>query len=1026
VKWLSLWRRPRSRVAQRRLNARPGFEQLECRFAPANLALTSAVLTNKAGTLLAGAPVTGELITVRATWTTEGLAAAASYRISFAVDDIPLFTSALTLGAGGAGTQTWNTHLGGWFAAAGSHTVQVVLDADSSIAETAEGDNTMSFSFTPSSAADLPSKFITPLGGTPSQTWGITNYVDQDPRLGTMEDHEGGPYVFENHQGIDFFAPSFAGQDDGIEILAAAAGTVVNVGDGEFDRHTSFQPGDGNYVVLDHGNGWQTIYAHFRKDTINVQLNDVVSAGQVLGLLGSSGFSSGPHLHFGILHNNIEVDSYLDPDTFWVAPLPYQATVRGVFDSGVTSINSFPDYPERPVNSDVFTPGPHEVWLWASLLAAPGDVLTTTYFRPNASTYSSFDYTVTAEGARGGQYSFYTILPTTPPLGTWQVALKINGVEHVRRPFTVASTGAAAARLTQGGAIVGNGRVTPIDFGSASPGASAPSLLFTVNNIGSAPLSLSNLTLPAGFALVGSLPGPIAAGGSASFTVQLDTASSGLKTGILSIQTNDPHVPVYSFAVSGIITGGNTGHIHGQVYRDSDRSAIQTAAERGLTRLTVALINATTGATVASTTTGNNGYYAFDNLAAGSYRVRTFPGASWERTTPLLADFNLTAGGRVALDPMGLAPATTGIGVWRASNLFLLDRNGNGQYNGGAVDAAYLFGSTGDQPILGDWTGDGRTKIGVWRSSNATFYLDRDGNGRYDGPTIDSATSFGIGSDMPLVGDWNGDGKTDIGVWRSSNYTFYLDKSGNGRYDGAAIDSATSFGIGSDKPILGDWTGDGKTKIGVWRSSNATFYLDKSGNGRYDGPAVDSATIFGISSDTPILGDWTGDGKTKIGVWRSNGALFLLDKSGNGRYDGLVVDSATSFGSGSDQPIVGDWSGDGKTKIGVWRSSNATFYLDRNGNGRYDGAVVDAAFTFGSGSDRPLLGSWTGVSNTSGAGPPPSSPPPASAPPASPPAVGGTLAAPTPGIAVMPLGEPTAELTIDAFSALAALGAQDD
>ena len=70
----------------------------------------------------------------------------------------------------------------------------------------------------------------------------------------------------------------------------------------------------------------------------------------------------------------------------------------------------------------------------------------------------------------------------------------------------------------------------------------------------------------------------------------------------------------------------------------------------------------------------------------------------------------------------------------------------------------------GDIPVVGDWNGDGKTKIGVFR--NGSWYLDANGNNTWE-PGVDAAISFGMAGDIPVVGDWNGNGKTKIGVFRN-------------------------------------------------------------------------------------------------------------------------------------------------------------------------------------------------------------------------------------------------------------------
>ncbi|MCA9094225.1 MAG: VCBS repeat-containing protein [Planctomycetaceae bacterium] len=190
----------------------------------------------------------------------------------------------------------------------------------------------------------------------------------------------------------------------------------------------------------------------------------------------------------------------------------------------------------------------------------------------------------------------------------------------------------------------------------------------------------------------------------------------------------------------------------------------------------------------------------------------------------------------------------------------------------------------------------------------------------------------------------------DLGVWRSSG--FYLDANHSDTWNGTGLDTLNGFGIASDTPLVGDWNGDGFSDIGVWR--NGIFYLDANGNGVWDGASTDRRFNFGISSDTPLVGDWNNDGFDDVGVWRSG--KFYLDLNGNQQWDS-GLDAFFSFGSSSDTPIIGDWNADGVDDVGVWRAGK--FYLDANGNRAWNSGV-DAFFSFGISTDKPIIGDWNG------------------------------------------------------------------
>ena len=198
----------------------------------------------------------------------------------------------------------------------------------------------------------------------------------------------------------------------------------------------------------------------------------------------------------------------------------------------------------------------------------------------------------------------------------------------------------------------------------------------------------------------------------------------------------------------------------------------------------------------------------------------------------------------------------------------------------------------------GDWNGDGKTEIGLKRDSS--YYLDYNGNGKWDGSVTDRLNNMGKPTDTGISGDWNHDGATEIGLRRGS--AFYLDYSGNGKWDGATTDRYYTMGQSTDLPVTGDWNRDGTTEIGVFRPSSHGFYLDTSGNGAWG--TGDTLYSFGQTGDQPVAEDWNNDGKTEIGVFR-DGHSWLLDSSGDGAWG--PGDTLHDFGTSGDIPIVGNW-----------------------------------------------------------------------------------------------------------------------
>ena len=252
----------------------------------------------------------------------------------------------------------------------------------------------------------------------------------------------------------------------------------------------------------------------------------------------------------------------------------------------------------------------------------------------------------------------------------------------------------------------------------------------------------------------------------------------------------------------------------------------------------------------------------------------------------------------------------------------------------------------------------GISKLGTFRPADGTFYLDANGTGTWDGCGTDRCLQIGLNGDIPLVGDWDGTGSSKVGVFRPSDGVFYLDHNGNGVWDGCGTDRCLQIGMNGDIPLVGDWNGSGTSKVGLFRPADGTFYLDANGTGTWEGCGVDRCLQIGLNGDIPLVGDWDGTGLSKVGVFRPSDGIFYLDYNGSGTWEGCGVDRCTPIGLSTDKPIVGDWNGDGTTKVGAFRPSDGTFYLDKNGNGIWEGCGVDICTPIGMASDTILVGKW--------------------------------------------------------------------
>jgi len=248
------------------------------------------------------------------------------------------------------------------------------------------------------------------------------------------------------------------------------------------------------------------------------------------------------------------------------------------------------------------------------------------------------------------------------------------------------------------------------------------------------------------------------------------------------------------------------------------------------------------------------------------------------------------------------------------------------------------------------------TKIGTYK--DGVWYLDYDGNGAYD-PAKDQMYNFGITGDIPVTGDWNNDGTTEIGYYRpGTNNTWRLDYNGNGIWEGGVTDRVYVLGIRDSVPVTGDWNNDGTTEIGYYQPGiNGTWRLDYNGNGKWNGGVTDRVYVLGTMDSIPVTGDWNNDGTTEIGTF-SNG-VWRLDYNGNGMWNGGVIDRQYWFGTAGDIPVTGEWNGNWKSEIGIFRNSTWQWRLDYNGNGIWDGMPTDHLYSFGLGTDKPVSGKWS-------------------------------------------------------------------
>ena len=242
-------------------------------------------------------------------------------------------------------------------------------------------------------------------------------------------------------------------------------------------------------------------------------------------------------------------------------------------------------------------------------------------------------------------------------------------------------------------------------------------------------------------------------------------------------------------------------------------------------------------------------------------------------------------------------------------------------------------GGTVEQPDLGDYDNDGKADIGTYRPSAGTWWLDTS-----TAPNL-MGHQWGWGGDIPVPADYNGDGGIDIATWRPSTGGWWIDMSGaTPNVDGYA------WGWSEDIPVPADYDGDGKADMATWRPSTGVWNIHFS-SGR---PNVDNYQ-WGWSEDIPVPADYDGDGKADMATWRpSTGVWNIHFSSGRPNVDNY------QWGWSEDIPVPGDYDNDKKADIATFRPSTGTWELDTSTAPNLNG------FQWGWSEDIPVPADYNG------------------------------------------------------------------
>lgn len=229
------------------------------------------------------------------------------------------------------------------------------------------------------------------------------------------------------------------------------------------------------------------------------------------------------------------------------------------------------------------------------------------------------------------------------------------------------------------------------------------------------------------------------------------------------------------------------------------------------------------------------------------------------------------------------------------------------------------FGPVAGVPLAGDFNGDGFSEMAMY--VDGRWYVDFNGNSEWDAQ--DLLVHLGGPADRPIVGDWNGDGKDDLGVVSSARgpaqgidqlaaaapaESIVICAAGEELQRSRARQSFR-FGDVAGTPVVGDWSNTGRQQVGMF--ADGVFTLDLDGDHKLTN--ADVVVRLGHSGDLPVVGDFNRDGRDDLGVYRRG--VWHIDTTGDLRLgDG---DLSYQLGDNDDTPVVADWDGDGRDQIGV-------------------------------------------------------------------------------------------------------------